>query len=88
MLHGRKYNKRILGVKPPMGRGSGPSMGALLGAGGAFSAQQYTPVPKPAAPPSTTASHEDGSVGAHREFAVPIDRALMPGLASREGLPG
>jgi hypothetical protein len=26
MLHGREYSKRILGVKPPMGRASGPSV--------------------------------------------------------------
>ena len=26
MLHGREYSKRILGVNPPMGRASGPSV--------------------------------------------------------------
>jgi hypothetical protein len=37
MLHGREYSERIVGVNPPMGRASGPPMGALLGAGRAFS---------------------------------------------------
>ena len=29
MLHGREYCKRILGVKPPMGRASGPPAGPI-----------------------------------------------------------
>jgi len=61
MLHGREYSKRSVRVNPPMGRASGPPMGVLLGAGGALSLQQCAPEPDPAAPPNTTAAHEDGS---------------------------
>jgi hypothetical protein len=73
MLHGREYNKKILGVSPPMGRASGPPAGLI----GARVSRQRPSLPTDAAHVSRTSTtpHQSWCRRHDRHAALPCGPA-------------